>query len=193
MTVAGEGEACVKLAETALAGVYRIVPDRHADARGFFGRVYCERALREWGLHSHYVQHSVSFNKERGTLRGLHFQRPPHAEIKLIQCLHGRIFDVVVDVRRESPDFGRWTGLELSAESGEILYVPERFAHGFVTLTDEATLHYCISVEYEPTAATGLRWDDPDVGIAWPLLPRIISERDLSLMNLKQLRSSICS
>ena len=181
----------MKLAETPLADVYRIVPDRHADARGFFGRVYCQRTLDEWGLHSHYAQHSVSFNKDKGTLRGMHLQRSPHAEIKLVQCLHGGIFDVVVDVRPESPNFGRWTGVELSAETGEILYVPEGFAHGFVTLTDAATLHYCISVEFEPTAATGLRWDDPDVGIAWPLAPRIISERDRSLMSLKQLRASV--
>jgi dTDP-4-dehydrorhamnose 3,5-epimerase len=179
----------VKLIETVLADVYRIVPDRHADARGFFGRVFCERTLDEWGLHSHYVQHSVSFNKEMGTLRGLHLQRSPHAEVKLVQCLHGGIFDVVVDVRPESPNFGRWTGVELSAANGEILYVPEGFAHGFVTLTDEATLHYCISVEYEPAVAAGLRWNDPDVGIAWPLAPRIISDRDLTLMSLTQFRA----
>jgi dTDP-4-dehydrorhamnose 3,5-epimerase len=181
----------VKLAETTLAGVHRIVPERHADARGFFGRVYCERTLDEWGLHSHFVQHSVSFNKERGTLRGLHLQRSPHAEIKLVQCLHGRVFDAVVDVRPDSTNFGRWTGVELSAETGDVLYVPEGFAHGFVTLTDDATLHYCISAEYEPTAATGLRWDDPDVGIAWPLAPRIIGERDRSLMSLKQFHRSV--
>jgi dTDP-4-dehydrorhamnose 3,5-epimerase len=181
----------VKLAKTPLADVHRILPDRHVDARGFFERVYCERTLAEWGLHSHYAQHSVSFNKEKGTLRGMHLQRSPNAEIKLVQCLHGGIFDVVVDVRPESPNFGRWTGVELSAENGEVLYVPEGFAHGFVTLTDDATLHYCISVEYEPSAAAGLRWDDPDVGIAWPVVPRIISERDRSLMSLKQLRANV--
>jgi dTDP-4-dehydrorhamnose 3,5-epimerase len=181
----------VKLAETPLAGVYRIVSDRHADARGFFGRVYCQRTLDEWGLHSHYPQHSVSFNKEKGTLRGMHLQRSPHAEIKLVQCLHGGIFDVVVDLRPESPNFGRWTGVELTAANGEILYVPEGFAHGFVTLTDAATLHYCISVEYEPSAAAGLRWDDPDIGIAWPFAPHIISDRDRALMSLKQFRASV--
>jgi dTDP-4-dehydrorhamnose 3,5-epimerase len=183
--------SALKLIETTLPDVYRIVPDRHADARGYFGRVYCERTLDGWGLHAHYVQHSVSFNTERGTLRGLHLQRSPHAEVKLVQCLHGGVFDVVVDVRPGSAHFGRWTGVELTAANGEILYVPEGFAHGFVTLTDAATLHYCISVEYEPTAATGLRWDDPDVGIAWPIVPRIISERDRSLMSLKQLGASI--
>jgi dTDP-4-dehydrorhamnose 3,5-epimerase len=181
----------LKLIETTLADVYRIVPDRHADARGFFGRVYCERTLDEWGLHSRYGQHSVSFNTATGTLRGLHLQRSPHAEVKLVQCLHGGVFDVVVDVRPESANFGHWVGVELTAATGEILYVPEGFAHGFLTLTDEATLHYCISVEYEPSAAAGLLWNDSDIGIAWPLTPHIISDRDRSLMSLKQFRASL--
>ena len=181
----------MKLAETPLAGVHRIVPDRHADARGFFARVYCERTLQGWGLHSHYVQHSISFNEAKGTLRGLHLQRAPHAEIKLVQCVRGAIFDVIVDVRQDSPNFGRWIGIEPSAAAGEILYVPEGFAHGFVTLTDEATLHYCISVEYKPSAASGLRWNDPDIGIAWPVEPRIISDRDRALMSLAEFRASV--
>lgn len=149
--------------------------------------MFCEREFAEHGLRTHYGQHSLSYNEARGTLRGLHFQRYPHGEVKLVQCVGGIVFDVVVDARRDSPSFGRWVSYTLSAENGEMLYVPEGCAHGFLTLSDHAMVHYCISGAYSPQASSGIRWDDPKLGIVWPRSVAIVSERDLALPGLESL------
>jgi dTDP-4-dehydrorhamnose 3,5-epimerase len=171
-----------------LPGTWLIEPERLEDERGFFARTYCHEAFLERGLCTSYPQWSVSFNYRRGTLRGLHFQAPPHEEAKLVSCTRGAIFDVVLDVRPRSPTWGRWVSVELSADSGASLYIPAGFAHGFQTLTDAAEVHYRISEPYRPDAARGVRWDDPDLAIDWPAgAPCVISARDQALPRLCEL------
>jgi dTDP-4-dehydrorhamnose 3,5-epimerase len=173
---------------TTLDGVVRIVPDRNSDARGYFERIYCERTFSSRGLCSRFVQQAISHNLKRGTLRGLHFQSSPYAEIKLVRCVRGKVFDVIVDVRLGSSMFGRWIGVDLSAEGGEMLYIAEGLAHGYITLTDDVTLHYCLSTEFAPDASRGIRWDDPDLKITWPIAPAVISDRDRLLPTFAQFR-----
>ncbi len=172
---------------TRLEGVFHIIPDRQTDSRGYFARVFCQREFAEHGLHTQYRQHAISHNETSGTLRGLHFQRHPDAEIKLIQCVRGIVFDVVVDVRRGSPSFGKWLSFTLSAQNGDMLYVPEGCAHGFQTLSDDAMVHYCISTEYNVQSSSGIRWNDPKLGIIWPRPVTVISERDRTLPSLEAL------
>lgn len=154
--------------------------EKHVDHRGFFARTYCEREFKAHGLQSHYVQCSVSFNKRKGTLRGMHFQTPPYEEAKLLQCTRGAIYDVIVDLRLASPTFKEHLALELSAENEKMLYVPEGFAHGFQTLEDNTEVFYQISQFYAPEHARGVRWNDPAFGIEWPAGERIILDRDQS-------------
>jgi dTDP-4-dehydrorhamnose 3,5-epimerase len=164
--------------ETRLSGAYLIRPEKRSDDRGSFARTWCAEEFRAHGLTDRFVQSSISFSPVRGTLRGLHFQRPPHAEAKLIRCTRGAIYDVIVDLRPESPTYRQWLGLEMRAGGGEMLYAPERFAHGFQTLLPDTEVDYLISAAYAPEAATGLRHDDPLLGIGWPLAVTRISERD---------------
>jgi dTDP-4-dehydrorhamnose 3,5-epimerase len=164
--------------ETQVAGVYVVEPERHADARGFFARTYDADELRAHGLNSDISQCSVSFNAAKHTLRGLHYQRPPHAEAKLVRCTMGAIYDVAVDLRPSSPSYCRWVAAELTAENRRMLYVPEGCAHGFLTLTDRSEVFYHISAPFHPAAGAGVRWDDPAFGIAWPHQPAVLSERD---------------
>lgn len=171
----------MQLTETKLAGAYVVEPQRHCDERGYFARTFCKKEFEERGLISEFVQHSVSFNRQRGTLRGLHFQKPPFEETKLIRCARGAIFDVVVDLRPESPSFTRWQAVELSADNQLALYVPERFAHGFLTLADNSLVEYQISQFYHPESAAGVRWNDPDFRIDWPGDIQLISDHDSSL------------
>lgn len=162
-------------------------PDRKPDARGYFARTYCRTTLGAAGVDFVPTQSSESYNAKAGTLRGLHFQRSPHTEDKIVRCTRGSIFDVVVDVRPDSATFGRWAGIELSDHNGAALFVPQGFAHGFQTLQDETTVYYMIAPDYVPTHAAGVRWDDPAIGIAWPQVSqRIISDRDSSLPPLAQ-------
>jgi dTDP-4-dehydrorhamnose 3,5-epimerase len=171
-----------------IPGVFLIELERMEDERGFFSRLYCADTFLERGLCADYPQWSTSFNRRRGTLRGLHFQASPHDEIKLVSCTRGAVFDVAVDVRPRSRCRGRWVGVELSAENGSALYIPAGFAHGFQTLTDDAEVRYHISERYRPEAARGVRWDDPDLAIAWPSSgQRVISGRDLALPRLRDL------
>jgi dTDP-4-dehydrorhamnose 3,5-epimerase len=172
---------------TEFGGLLRIRTARSSDARGFYERAFCERTFRAHGLRGSFAQHGLAYNLKRGTLRGLHFQKSPHAETKLVHCVEGAVFDVIVDLRSDSQTYGRWLGFNLSAASGEILYVGEGLAHGYITLTETATLHYCISPEYEPAASSGVRWDDPALAIAWPIPPTVISDRDRRLPVLEQL------
>lgn len=172
----------IDIQPTPLAGLFLIVPQAIADERGSFSRVYCRDIFGRAGLCTDFPQWSVSFNRKRGTLRGLHFQAAPYAETKLVRCNAGAIFDVAVDLRPESEQFGKWYGIELTAADHRALYIPTGFAHGFQTLTDEADVIYHISEPYRAEAARGVRWDDPTIGVTWPAAEtRIISERDRAL------------
>jgi dTDP-4-dehydrorhamnose 3,5-epimerase len=163
-----------------LPDTYILDPEKHRDDRGFFARAFCARTFAERGLNGSMVQTNVSFNTRRGTLRGMHFQRPPHREAKLVRCTRGRLYDVIVDVRPGSEAYGDWMGIELAADTHRMLYVPEGFAHGFLTLEDDTEVTYQVSAEYAPEAETGLRYDDPALGIEWPGPIRVISDKDRS-------------
>lgn len=163
---------------TSLAGAYVLELDRRQDDRGFFARTWCRREFEQMGLSSELVQCSVSYNRRRGTLRGMHWQAAPYAETKLIRCTRGRIWDVIIDLRSDSPTYTKHFGVELSADSGRALYVPEGMAHGFVTLADECEVSYQMSQFYEPAAARGVRWNDPSFNIDWPVRNPILHPRD---------------
>ena len=168
----------MEFARTRLADARVIDLQRHEDSRGFFARTFCAQEFAEAGLATGFVQHSQSYNRARGTLRGMHFQLAPHREVKLVRCIAGAIFDVIIDLRPDSPSYLQWEGFELSAGNGRTLYVPEGFAHGFQTLADDTHVLYAISRPYAPEAAAGVRHDDPAFGIAWPLPVAAISEKD---------------
>jgi dTDP-4-dehydrorhamnose 3,5-epimerase len=163
---------------TELEGAYLIELERRGDERGFFARTYCEREFEAHGLSTRMVQSNTSLSRDRGTLRGMHYQTPPHAEDKLIRCTHGSIYDVIVDIREGSQTFGKWIGVELTAENYRMLYVPKGFAHGFVTLAADVQVSYQVSEFYEPTAERGARYDDPAFGIEWPVVPTVVSDKD---------------
>ncbi|HLQ69530.1 MAG TPA: dTDP-4-dehydrorhamnose 3,5-epimerase [Gemmatimonadales bacterium] len=163
---------------TALPGAFVIEPERHEDARGWFARSYCQREFAAHGLKVPIVQCSTSFNRRRGTLRGMHYQTAPHAEAKLIRCTRGAIWDVALDLRPDSPTVYRHVGVQLSAENGAALYIPEGCAHGFQTLVDDTEVLYQMSEFYAPEAARGIRYDDPAFGIEWPVDAPILLERD---------------
>jgi dTDP-4-dehydrorhamnose 3,5-epimerase len=166
--------------KTQLDDAWLIDLEAREDERGFFARIWCRQELAAKGLDPDIAQESLSFNRHRGTPRGLHFQRPPHEETKIVRCTRGGIFDVIVDLRPRSPSYLRWQGFELTAENRRALYVPKAFAHGFQTLADDVEIVYQISQFYAPNSAGGYRYDDPAFGIAWPLPVTVISERDLS-------------
>lgn len=175
----------MKFTETRLKGAYIIEPERDEDERGFFARLYCSEEFARHGIRFNPVQCSISFNKKRGTLRGMHYQAAPHAEAKLVRCTMGAIYDVIVDLRLESPTYGQWISVELTSENRLTLYVPEGFAHGFQTLTDGAEIYYQMSKPYAPQAVLGFRWNDPTVGIKWPYPhPTVISAKDNALADL---------
>jgi dTDP-4-dehydrorhamnose 3,5-epimerase len=164
--------------ESNLPGVFLIDLEPLADERGFFARTYCTEEFAARGLGPALHQCSVSFNARRGTLRGLHLQAAPHEEHKLVRCTAGSIFDVVVDVRPESSTYRRWISVELSSQNRRAVFIPAGFAHGFVTMSDDAEVYYMISVPHAPEHARGFRWNDPAFGIAWPMVPDVISQRD---------------
>lgn len=164
--------------EEPLAGVLLLEQVRHADARGFFARWYCQAELAKLGLERPVVQGNLSASPKRGTLRGLHYQEAPSAEAKIVQCVKGAIFDVALDLRPDSSTFGRWFGVELSATNGRILVVPEGCAHGFLTLENDVLVHYLVTAPHDSSRERGVRWDDPRFAIAWPFPPSLISERD---------------
>ncbi|MCI0746959.1 MAG: dTDP-4-dehydrorhamnose 3,5-epimerase [Verrucomicrobia subdivision 3 bacterium] len=173
-------------ANTSLEGVLRIELDRVHDERGWFARTYSESDFAARGLNVKWPQFNVTRTTRRGTIRGLHFQKAPASEVKLIRCDQGKIFDVVLDARRDSPQFGKWEAFELSGSTQ--LYVPTGFAHGFQTLSDECVVNYQMSEPYVPELAAGVRWDDSRLGIAWPIRPPVaISKRDQSLPLLEEL------
>jgi dTDP-4-dehydrorhamnose 3,5-epimerase len=168
----------VKFQESPLAGAYTIEMDRLEDERGFFARSYCAEEFAARGLAVAMPQSSISFNARCGTLRGLHYQAEPHAEDKLVRCTAGAIYDVIVDLRPDSPTARRWFGVELSAANHRSLFVPKGLAHGFVTLRDDTEVLYMISVPYAPGFERGLRWNDPAIGVLWPTAPSVVSARD---------------
>jgi dTDP-4-dehydrorhamnose 3,5-epimerase len=171
----------MNFSETRLAGVYHIESVPVSDERGFLARSFCEREFQERGLDARVAQCSISYNKVRGTLRGMHYQEAPHAEAKLIRCVRGAVYDVAIDLRPDSPTFLQWIGVELRASPGALgrmLYIPEGCAHGFQTLEDDTELQYQISEFYTPAAGRGVRWNDPAIGVEWPEPVRVISEKD---------------
>ena len=163
---------------TRLDGLWLLEVERRSDDRGYFARIWCRREFAAHGLDTTLAQASVSLNRNAGTLRGMHFQRPPHAEIKLVRCIRGALWDVAIDLRPSSPTRGQWQGFELSAENGRALYIPEGFAQGFQTLVPDTEVLYQMSAFHAPEAAAGVRYDDPAFGIDWPLKVTCIAPRD---------------
>ncbi|WP_285905648.1 dTDP-4-dehydrorhamnose 3,5-epimerase family protein [Pseudodesulfovibrio pelocollis] len=162
-----------------LAGAYRLEGANFADDRGWFARIYCAEELESVGLGKTISQANISMTRRKGAVRGMHYQHPPHAEAKIIRCLRGSVFDVMVDLREESETYLCWCGEVLTADSGKALLVPEGFAHGFQTLEDDTQLLYMHTEPYAPECEGGIRFDDPAVGIQWPFPPSYVSERDL--------------
>lgn len=167
-----------------LTGAFLIEPDLISDTRGHFARLFCAEELAAHGLVTDFPQRSMSFNHTRGTLRGLHFQRSPHGETKIVRCTAGSIHDVLVDLRDGSPTFGHHLSRELSAANRAMLYIPQGFAHGFLTLSDETEVYYEISRAFVPEASAGVAWDDPDLAVNWPFKPSVVSARDQTLPRL---------
>jgi dTDP-4-dehydrorhamnose 3,5-epimerase len=163
---------------TELAGAYIVEPEPHKDSRGLFARTFCAREFREHSLVNTFVQCNTSWNARKGTLRGLHYQLPPSSEIKLVRCTAGALWDVIVDLRPDSPTFLQHVGVELTAKNRRALYIPEMFAHGFQTLEDDTEVFYQMSEFYAPKSARGLRFDDPKLAINWPLPATSISDQD---------------
>lgn len=172
--------------ETALKGAFVIQPERIEDERGFFARTFDHREFAKQGLKSTFIQSSLSFNNKRGTLRGMHYQVAPYEEVKLIRCTQGAIYDVIIDLRPESPSFGQHVAIVLSAESRALLYVPEQFAHGFQTLVDNTEIFYQMTAEYAPDHARGIRWNDPAFAVPWPAAERIMNARDRDYPDFQQ-------
>jgi dTDP-4-dehydrorhamnose 3,5-epimerase len=166
--------------ETKLQGVFIIDIDRIEDERGFFARTWCQREFEAHGLCTLLAQCNISFNKHKGTLRGMHYQAAPYEEAKLVRCTMGALYDVIIDLRPQSPTFRQWLAVELTAGNRRMLFIPKGFAHGFQTLTDDTEVFYQMSQFYAPEYARGLRWDDPAFRVSWPAEKRIISERDRS-------------
>jgi dTDP-4-dehydrorhamnose 3,5-epimerase len=168
----------MKLTETKLPGVFLVEPEKFHDTRGFFALTWSQREFRELGLNSNLVECNISFNHKRGTLRGMHFQTAPYAQEKLVRCTRGSLYDVVIDLRTESPTRGQWVAVELTADNHKAIYVPGGLAHGFQTLEDDTELLYQMSEVYAPEYARGVRWNDPAFAVEWPDAERIIIARD---------------
>lgn len=163
---------------TDLEGVVLVEPEILVDSRGSFARAFCDREFDAAGLNTNWPQHNVSHNVKRGVLRGLHYQAAPPEEIKLVRCIGGRVFDVLVDIRPSSVTFGRWISYELSADNGRALYVPAGIAHGFQAVENDSVLYYLMSAHYAPESARGIAWNDADLAIDWPVENPIMSEAD---------------
>lgn len=168
----------VRFTETVLKGAYLIEVELHEDVRGFFARTFCAREFNEHCLETDFVQCSISMNRTRGTLRGMHYQMPPASEAKLVRCTAGAIHDVIVDLRRDSPTYLQHFGVDLTAQNYRAVYVPKMFAHGFQTLEDDTEIFYQISQFYAPDMSIGVRFDDPKLGIPWPLPVSVIADKD---------------
>jgi dTDP-4-dehydrorhamnose 3,5-epimerase len=177
----------VKFIATQLPGAYIVELDLLEDERGFFARSWCQTEFTAHGLNPNLVQCNISFNRKKGTLRGMHYQISPHAEAKLVRCPRGAIYDVIVDLRPQSLTFKQWIGVELTSENHRMLYIPEGMAHGFQTLEDNTEVFYQMSEFYHPESARGIRWDDPMFGIEWPTDERTtISDKDRSYLDFRE-------
>lgn len=174
----------MKFVETVLAGAYVLELERLEDERGFFARTWCAVEFAAHGLDGEIAQCNLSSNQRRGTLRGMHYQAAPHQEAKVVRCIRGAIYDVIVDLRHDSPTLRRWTSVELSADNKLALYVPKDFAHGFQTMTDDAEVFYEMSTPYAVGFGRGVRWNDPALAIEWPIGDPILSDRDRTYPDL---------
>ncbi len=168
----------MKFTETKLKGAYVIDIEKLEDERGFFSRSWCADEVKEFGMNSRICQANISFNQFKGTLRGMHYQKYPFMEAKYVRCNKGSFFDVIIDLREDSLTFKQWIGVELSGENYKMLYVPENFAHGFITLEDNTEISYLMTEYYTPGAAATIRWNDPLFKIQWPVEPTLISDKD---------------
>lgn len=168
-----------------ISGAFLIEPERLSDNRGFFARTWCRDEFAKHGLDTQLTQCNVSFNHSAGTVRGMHYQKAPHGEVKLVRCTMGAIYDVIVDMRTDSPTFKTWYGVELSAENRLMLSIPEGVAHGFQTLLDQSEVFYQMSREFHPESSVGFRWNDPAIGIQWPNPVQVISDRDRDWPDLR--------
>lgn len=168
----------MQFSETNLTGAYIIDIEPFVDERGAFARGFCQREFADHGLRSEIAQVNISVNSRAGTLRGMHYQRPPYSEAKIVRCTRGALYDVIVDLRPQSPTFLEWIGVELTEQNCRTLYVPEHFGHGFITLQDDTEAYYLVSEFYTPDSEGGLRWNDPTIAIQWPREPIVISDKD---------------
>lgn len=169
----------MKFLPTSLVGAYVIEPEPREDDRGYFARVLCVDELAEQGLCTEWLQANVAFNKFKGITRGMHYQHEPNAEVKLVRCTRGSVFDAIVDMRPNSSSYKQWYGVELSESNQKMLYVPAGFAHGYQVLKDNSELHYMVSARYAPESEGGVRWDDPQIAIDWPLKENVqLSDKD---------------
>jgi dTDP-4-dehydrorhamnose 3,5-epimerase len=174
----------MKFTETKISGVFVIDPTRYEDERGFFAPAFSARAFESRGMAGHFPETNISYSLRRGTLRGMHYQAAPHGQAKLVRCTRGRVFDVAVDLRRDSPTYREWVGFELTAENRRMLYLPGDCGHGFQTLTDDTEVFYMVSSTYEPGSGRGFRWDDPAFRVEWPEADeRILVDRDRNYPN----------
>jgi dTDP-4-dehydrorhamnose 3,5-epimerase len=173
----------VTFTETTLKGAYIIGIEKLEDHRGFNARAVCQKEFTAHGLTSQFVQANILFNWKKGTLRGFHYQTPPYAETKLFRCIRGAVFDVIIDLRPDSPTYKKWFGVELTADNDRMLYLPGNFAQGFITLADDTELFYQVSEFYSPGHERGIRYDDPDFGVSWPISVGVISEKDKNWPN----------
>ena len=174
----------MKFHKTPLEGAYTIELEKRGDDRGFFARFFCEEEFGAAGLETRFPQINTSLSATKGTLRGMHYQLPPSAEVKVVRAVNGALWDAIVDLRAGSPTYGKWFGAELNDENRLMMYVPRGFGHGFVTLTDSVEAFYLVSAFYAPEAERGLRWNDPAIAIEWPIEPREISDKDRNWPNL---------
>lgn len=166
--------------ETEVNDAYIIDLDKHEDDRGYFARAWCKSEFEDMGLKSSIAQCNLSFNYKKGTLRGMHYQATPYEEVKMVRCTHGKILDVIIDLRKNSSTYMQWIGVELSAENNKMLYVPEGFAHGYQTLEDNSVVHYQVTEFYHPGSEQGIRWNDPAFELKFPLEITVISDKDSS-------------
>ncbi|REL24182.1 dTDP-4-dehydrorhamnose 3,5-epimerase [Rhodohalobacter sp. SW132] len=168
----------MKYTETPIEGAVIIELEKHEDARGFFARGFCKKEFEEHGLEHEIVQCNFSKSVKKGTLRGMHYQSPPHAEVKMVRCLNGAIYDVIVDIRKDSPTYKQWFGVKLTDKDYKMLYIPKGLAHGFQTLEENSVIFYMVTENYNQQSERGVRWNDPAFDIDWPLSVTEISEKD---------------
>lgn len=176
----------MKVTETSLKDVYVIEPQVFGDARGWFMESWSEKKLKEYGIDNEWVQDNHSYSAQKGVLRGLHYQLNPCCQAKIVRCTRGEIWDVAVDIRKGSPQYGKWVGVKLTGENKKQLYIPRGFAHGFITLSDDVEVQYKADNYYAPECDGNIRWDDPEIGIEWPIEPSILSDKDAKAPLLKE-------